>query len=80
MSNIDDYNAKLEALKTIPIEEVQTPVLPIDVFLQEAENLAKWAETDKVELAKLGIAQKDLNDLTVRAGALHEAQSLWFTL
>jgi len=67
-------------LKTIPTEEVETPTLPVDVFLQEAENLAKWAEIDKEELTKVGIAQENLNDLTVRAGALREAQSLWFTL
>ena len=31
MSNIDDYNAKLDVLLAIPIEEILTPTLPIDV-------------------------------------------------
>ena len=78
MSNINDYNAKLDVLKAIPTEEILTPTLPIDVFLQEAENLFHWCNADSEAFAKVGLSQNDLNDLPVRAGALREAQSLWF--
>jgi hypothetical protein len=78
MSNIDDYNAKLDVLKAIPIEEILTPTLPVDVFLQEAENLFHWSDDDKAELTGVGVSEDDINDLPVRAGALREAQSLWF--
>ena len=78
MSNVDDYNAKLDELKAIPIDEVQAPTLPVDVFLQEGENLFHWSIADLSELSKVGLTQVRLNDLPVRAGALREAQSLWF--
>ncbi len=78
MSNKDDFNSKLDVLKAIPNEEVQTPSLPVDVFLQEAENLYQWSMVDQNELAVIGIAVKDLKDLQVRTGALREAQSVWY--
>ena len=78
MSNIDDYNAKLDVLKAIPIDGVQAPTLPVDVFLQEAENLFHWCSADNEAFAAVGLSQNNLNDLPVRAGALREAQSLWF--
>jgi hypothetical protein len=55
MSNINDYNAKLDVLKAIPIEEISTPTLPIDVFLQEAENLFHWCGADSEAFAKVGL-------------------------
>jgi len=78
MANIDDYNAKLDAIKAIPNENVLNPTLPVDVFLQEAENLHKWSNDDAVVLATVGITQEMIDDLPVRAGACREAQSNWF--
>ncbi len=69
MSNTDDYKSKLDVLKAIPVEHLQTPVIPIDVYLQESENQYHWALDDLSELTKVGITQKVLNDLPVRAGA-----------
>ena len=78
MSNKDDFNAKLDAIQAIPNEQIQTPALPVDVFLQEAENLHHWSLADAEKLASIGITQEMIDDLPVRAGALREAQSLWF--
>jgi hypothetical protein len=78
MANNDDYNAKLDAIQAIPNEQVQTPGLPVDVYLQEAENLYHWCTADATELAVAGINHKMIDDLPVRSGALREAQSLWF--
>ena len=33
MANIDDYNAKLDVIKAIPVKDVQKMVIPVDVFL-----------------------------------------------
>ena len=33
MGNIDDYNAKLDVIQSIPDQDVQTPTLPVDVYL-----------------------------------------------
>jgi hypothetical protein len=77
MANIDDYNAKLDVIQSIPDEEVQTPTIPVDVFLQEAENLHHWSLDDFDALKVVGISKEMINDLPVRAGACREAQSVW---
>ncbi len=77
MSNTDDYNAKLETLKAIPDSQAQPPAMPVGAYLQESEDLCKWALDDQKELKTVGITVEMLNDLPVRAGALREIQSLW---
>lgn len=77
MPNIEDYNAKLETIVAIPNEEVLEPTLPVDVFLQEAENLHHWSMDDAEALNVVGITMVMINDLPVRAGACREAQSIW---
>lgn len=77
MANIDDYNAKLDVIQSIPDEQVQTPTIPVDVALQEAEDLHHWSSDDAAELAAVGITTDMIDDLPVRAGACREAQSIW---
>ncbi|MCG6189707.1 hypothetical protein [Maribellus maritimus] len=77
MANIDDYNARLSDIKAIPDEETREPGIPVDVALQEAENLHHWSLNDAAALAVVGITSDMINDLPVRAGACREAQSIW---
>lgn len=77
MSSTEDYNACLADIQAIKPEEVSTPNLPIDVFVQEAENLYHWCLTDRVPLGGAGLADGLIDNLPVRAGACREAQSLW---
>ncbi|MCD6376069.1 MAG: hypothetical protein J7L94_11125 [Caldisericaceae bacterium] len=77
MGNIDDYNARLSDIQAIPDEETREPDIPVDVALQEAENLHHWSLDDAVTLAVVGITTDMINDLPVRAGACREAQSIW---
>lgn len=69
MANIDDYNARLSDIKAIPDEETLEPGIPVDVALQEAENLHHWSLNDATALAVVGITSDMINDLPVRAGA-----------
>jgi hypothetical protein len=78
MANIDDYNAKIETISAIPDDKTLEPTMPVDTFLQEGENLSKWSLMDAEALATIAITIAVLNDLPVRAGALREAQSIWF--
>ena len=78
MANIDDYNAKIETIREIPDVKTLEPTMPVDTYLQEGENLAKWSIMDAEALATIAITLAILNDLPVRAGALREAQSIWF--
>ena len=77
MSNTDDYNAKLKELKAIPDSQAQQPGMPVHAYLQESEDVGKWAEDDQKELKTVGITPAMIKDLPVRAGALREIQSLW---
>ena len=77
MANIDDYNAEIETIRAIPDDKTQEPAMPVDTYLQESENLAKWSLMDAEALATIGITLAMLNKLPVRAGALREAQSIW---
>jgi hypothetical protein len=77
MGNIDDYNARLAEIQAIPDEETREPDIPVDVALQEAENLHHWSLNDADALAVVGITTEMINDLPVRAGACREVQSIW---
>ncbi len=39
MSSSEDYNQLLPEIQAIAPENVVTPNMPVDVFVQEAENL-----------------------------------------
>lgn len=77
MSNLDDFNALLESIKAIPAEKVKEPAIPVDVFLQEAEDLHHWSLDDVESLKVVGITDAMIKELPVRAGACREAQSVW---
>ncbi len=78
MSNQDDYQAKLNVITVIPSEETKSPNMPVDVYLQEAENVYHWSQDDQAQLTGAGLDWTLVQDLPVRAGALRESQSLWF--
>jgi hypothetical protein len=51
--------------------------IPIEVYIQEAENLYKWCQADKETLTKASLDWKLVEDIPIRAGALREAVSRW---
>ena len=75
MSNAKNYQEKLPVITAI--ENPLSPTIPVDVYLQEGENLYHWSLDDKSKLADVGLDAALIDDLPVRAGALREAQSLW---
>lgn len=78
MSNREDYETKLTVVKAIDDDQIKTPnAIPVDVYVQEAENLYHWCQEDKELLTGVGLAWELVGDLPVRSGALREAESLW---
>ncbi|MDD3320466.1 MAG: hypothetical protein PHS59_03385 [Paludibacter sp.] len=77
MANNEDYQSKLEVINAIPTEDILVPDVPVGSYLQECENLYKWALQDLEILAGIGLTKEKLDDLPVRAGACREAQSIW---
>jgi len=79
MSNESDYLALLPAIDALAEEDVRTPVIPVSVYLQEAENLYHWARSDRERLVECGLAPERIDSLPIRAGACREAESRWAT-
>jgi hypothetical protein len=77
MPSSADYNELLPVIQAISSESVVTPTVPVDVFVQEAENLAHWCTGDQAALVNASLDWNLVTGLPVRAGACREAQSIW---
>ena len=77
MSSTNDYNELLPVFAEMNLADVLTPNMPIDVFVQEAENLYHWCLDDQNPLIRVGLNWNLVTSLPTRAGACREAQSLW---
>jgi hypothetical protein len=71
MSNVEDYNMKIEVIKTITDDQIKLPnSIPIGIYIQEAEDLYRWCQDDKEELTAKGLDWTVVEDLPIRCGAL----------
>lgn len=78
MSTLQDYEKKLPVLSSLEDDQIRAPHhIPVDVYVQEAENLHHWCQTDRQELTSRGLDWELVEDIPVRCGALREAESLW---
>lgn len=77
MSTTTDYNELLPVITVINPADVLTLNMPIDVFVQEAENLFHWCKDDQQALTRIGLDWNLALSLPGRSGACREAQSLW---
>ena len=77
MSSTSDYNELLPEIQAIPTAEILNPNMPINVFVQEAEDLYHWSLVDQATLINGGLSPNMIPELPARAGACREAQSLW---
>lgn len=77
MPSSADYNELLPVIQAISPETVVTPTVPVDVFVQEAENLAHWCTSDQAALVNASLDWNLVIGLPFRAGACREAQSIW---
>jgi hypothetical protein len=47
MSNLEDYNMKLEVIKAIPDDQIKNPnLMPIRIYIQESEHLYEWCQLE----------------------------------
>jgi hypothetical protein len=78
MSNVEEYNMKLEVITAITDDQIKTPnQIPVGIYIQEAETLYKWCQDDKEELTAKGLDWAVVEDLPIRCGAFSEAESKW---
>ncbi len=79
MSNKEAYEKKLVEITAIADDQVKTPSsIPVDAYVQEAENLYDWCQDDQEALTAKGLNWELVDDIPLRAGALSRAESLWF--
>jgi hypothetical protein len=71
---MDSTTAKIS---DIQIDNIVKITIPVDIYLQEAENLSLWISKDLTELSKIGFNQNHIDDLQKRIMALRKAQSRW---
>ncbi|MCP5102368.1 MAG: hypothetical protein GY950_03265 [bacterium] len=78
MSNKLVYDEKLAEITAITDEDVRIPgSIPVDVYVQEAENLYIWCQEDQAQLTAKGLDWVLVEDMAARSGALGRAQALW---
>ena len=74
----ENFKTKLTELENMPQELVKAPSQPVDVTVQEAEDLFIWAQEDKKVLIGIGLDWDNyVLDLPVRTGACRYAQAIW---
>lgn len=77
MGQKEDYNQLLPQMEALKADEVKQPNMPVDISIQESENLYETADNYKTELTATDLIQETIDALLTRAGALREAQSRW---
>lgn len=80
MGNQEYYEEKIDVLKAIEDSQVKRPHhIPVDAYLQEAENLYIWAQDDREALTAAGLSWDFVENLPARRGALTHAEAVWQT-
>ncbi len=73
----EHFDLKKAIIEAIPENLVNYPGIPVEVALQEAEDLYVWCQQDKDLLVKAGLDWKLAEDLLARTGACRYVQSQW---
>jgi len=77
MNNIDDFNRLKPHLLSIKKNEVCNPNMPVDTYIQEAQDTYYWCNIDRGELATAGLNLTLIDDILTRSEALQYCQSIW---
>lgn len=77
MSFIEALGKVSPKILAIPENEILELQIPAAIYSQESVNLTSWANDDKEDLLKAKLDWSLVDDITVRAAALTEAESRW---
>ncbi len=80
MGNRDDYEVKIGVIEAITDNDTRSPSMPVDVFVQESEDVIAVATKNKEKFEAIGVDLSLLEDALVRCGALRESESVWQSL
>jgi len=78
MTKEEYLNQKLDAIKAIEPESIKKPTgIPLNVYIQEAEDLYQWCQEAKDALVAAGADWTLVEDIPARGGALSAAEAIW---
>ncbi len=70
----------LTKIQNITLKDIILPTIPIDIYLQEIENLAVWAIDDLSVMNNVGINIEHIEDLKERIDTCRILQTEWLKL
>lgn len=81
MSRTDasDYDALENTIQSIPDDRTETPAMPVDTYVAEADHLYIWVQADKPLFLKANFDWTIVESLSQKIGALRYAESKWTT-
>jgi len=80
MTNKESYELLKENLIALVPERVVKPGMPVDTYVQEAEDTQFWLQKDKDKLIAAGLKQEYIDTLPARIGALRYTQAEWVAI
>lgn len=77
--SLEALNTIRPILDAIPEEDVKSPNLPVDVSIQESNDVLHWCRKDKSAFLKIGLLEEDIESIPLRIEALRYIESMWLT-
>ena len=77
MTDRQDYETLMSEYVKILADRLFRPMMPMPIYLQEAEDLNEWSVADRILLERAGLDPSVLDGLRQRISGARHAQSLW---
>jgi len=72
-----DYNELLLQIRAFKSGNASSPTVPVNVFVQEADDLCLWCQDDREQLIQAGLDWNQVSLIPVCAKICREFQSQW---
>jgi hypothetical protein len=77
MSDPITQASELEIVNSLSSDQIKVPTQPVDVYIQEAENLLKWCTPDKETLLAKGLTPYYFDAMPFALAICRDAQASW---
>jgi hypothetical protein len=77
MSDPISQTSELEIVNALPSDQIKVPTQPVEVYLQESENLLKWCTPDKDTLLAKGLNPYYFDAMPFALTICRNAQATW---
>jgi hypothetical protein len=77
MADTITQTSELEVINALSADQIKIPAQPVDVFLQESENLLTWCTADKNTLLAKGLGTYYFDAFPIALTICRDAQAQW---